>query len=92
MRDVAVRTVAPPGGGTVRSLALCAGVGGLDLGVAAALQRIGLRHRLVGVVERQAHCAAILVARMADASLDTAVHHQWLGDAQPVPVTAGDRR
>lgn len=52
----------------LRSLALCAGIGGLDLGVKLARPD----HLLVGAVERQAYCAATLVERMADASLDQA--------------------
>ena len=51
----------------LRSLALCAGVGGLDIGVRLARPD----HRLVGVVERQAYCAAVLVARMEDSSVDS---------------------
>jgi len=52
----------------LRSLALCAGIGGLDLGVRDARPD----HRLVCAVERQAYCAAVLVARMAEAALDPA--------------------
>lgn len=52
----------------LRSLALCAGIGGLDLGVKLARPE----HRLVGAVERQAYCAAVLVARMGEARLDQA--------------------
>jgi DNA (cytosine-5)-methyltransferase 1 len=52
----------------LRSLALCAGIGGLDLGVRACRPD----HALVGVVERQAYCAAVLVGRMAEQALDQA--------------------
>jgi hypothetical protein len=52
----------------LRSLALCAGIGGLDLGVKLARPD----HCLVGVVERQAYCAAVLVERMGEAALDPA--------------------
>lgn len=76
----------------LRSLALCAGIGGLDLGVRLARPD----HRLVGVVERQAYCAAVLVARMADASMDQAPIWSDLRTFDPAPwvgavdlVTAG---
>lgn len=49
-------------------LSLCAGAGGLDLGLAIA--RPG--YRAVGHVERETFAAATLVARMEDASLDRA--------------------
>lgn len=52
----------------MNELALCAGVGGMALGLAVA----DGRHRTVGYVERDAHAAALLVARMADAALDRA--------------------
>ena len=50
-----------------RVLSLCAGIGGLDLGLRAACGA-----RTVGYVERDAFAAAVLVARMADAHLDPA--------------------
>jgi DNA (cytosine-5)-methyltransferase 1 len=50
-------------------LALCAGVGGLELGLKLAL---GETYRTVGYVERDAYAAAVLVARMDDAALDRA--------------------
>ena len=53
----------------VHGLALCAGIGGLELGVARA---IGGCYRCVGYVERDAYAASTLVARMADAALDRA--------------------
>lgn len=49
-------------------LSLCAGYGGLDLGVHIAEERA----RAVGYVERDAHAAATLVARMDDAALGDA--------------------
>jgi DNA (cytosine-5)-methyltransferase 1 len=76
----------------LRSLALCAGIGGLDLGVKLARPD----HRLVGVIERQAYCAAVLVARMGDASVDQSPVWDDLRTFDPVPwrgavdlVTAG---
>lgn len=48
----------------LRSLSLCAGIGGLDLGVALAVPA-----RTVCFVEREAFAAAVLVARMEDGSL-----------------------
>ncbi|HBG98598.1 MAG TPA: DNA cytosine methyltransferase [Rhodobacteraceae bacterium] len=50
-------------------LSLCSGAGGLDLGLHLACPG----YRTVGHVERDAYAAAILVARMEDASLDQAV-------------------
>lgn len=49
-------------------LALCAGAGGLELGVSIAEPGA----RSVCYVEREAHAAATLVARMEDAALDRA--------------------
>lgn len=53
----------------MNGLALCAGVGGLELGLKLAL---GKSFRCVGYVERDAYAAACLVARMADKALDRA--------------------
>lgn len=50
-------------------LAICAGVGGLELGLHLAL---GDAYRTVGYVERDSHAAAVLVARMEDQALDPA--------------------
>lgn len=49
----------------IRGLSLCAGVGGLDLGLHIAEPG----YSTVCYVERDAHAAACLVARMADAAL-----------------------
>ena len=49
-------------------LSLCSGAGGLDLGLTIALPG----YRAVGHVERETFAAAIIVARMEDASLDRA--------------------
>lgn len=49
-------------------LALCAGVGGLELGIRLAMPTA----RTVCYVEREAFCAAILVERMAQGYLDPA--------------------
>ncbi|MEW6124759.1 MAG: DNA cytosine methyltransferase [Pseudomonadota bacterium] len=51
--------------GVLRSLSLCAGVGGLELGLRIAEPG----YRAVCYVERDSHAASVLVARMADASL-----------------------
>jgi len=50
-------------GGVVNVLSLCAGVGGLDLGVELATGGIA---RTVCFVERETHAAAILAARMEE--------------------------
>ncbi|WP_417766706.1 DNA cytosine methyltransferase [Stappia sp.] len=55
-------------GGNLQGLALCAGVGGLELGLHVAEPG----YRTVCYVEREAFAAACLVARMADAALDQA--------------------
>jgi len=52
----------------MNGLALCAGIGGLELGLHIALDG----YRTVGYVERDACAAGCLVARMADAGLDEA--------------------
>ena len=49
-------------------LGLCAGVGGLELGVKLAVPTA----RAVCYIERETYNAAVLVARMADGSLDEA--------------------
>jgi DNA (cytosine-5)-methyltransferase 1 len=49
----------------LRGISLCAGYAGLDLGLHIAEPG----YRTVGYVEREAHAAAALVARMEDASL-----------------------
>ncbi|WP_457645208.1 DNA cytosine methyltransferase [Profundibacter sp.] len=49
-------------------LSLCAGAGGIDLGLRLACPE----YRTVCYVEREAYAAATLVARMEDAALDTA--------------------
>jgi DNA (cytosine-5)-methyltransferase 1 len=53
---------------SLRGLSLCSGIGGLDLG----LKRATPGYRTVCYVEREAYAAALLVARMADSSLDEA--------------------
>lgn len=51
-----------------RALSVCAGIGGLDLGLKQAVAA----YRTVGYVERDSYTAAVLVARMADSTLDRA--------------------
>lgn len=53
----------------MNGLALCAGVGGLELGLRLA---IGVDYRTVCYVEREAFSAATIVARMEDEALDRA--------------------
>ncbi|MDN2565269.1 DNA cytosine methyltransferase [Aquibium sp. A9E412] len=71
MHDLALH---PPGLGSgagdacLFGLSLCSGAGGLDLGLTIAIPE----YRAVGHVERETYAAAILVARMEDASLDQA--------------------
>lgn len=54
--------------GPTAGLSLCAGYAGLDLGLMLAEPG----YRTVGFVEREAHAAAALVARMEDEALDQA--------------------
>ena len=55
-------------GDALNGLALCAGNGGLELGIGLAVPG----YRGVGYVERDAYAAAALVARMEEAALDPA--------------------
>lgn len=68
MHDVAVRSGHPVDGRPLFGLSLCAGAGGLDLGLHIAEPG----YRAVGYVERDAFAAAVLVARMEDAALAAA--------------------
>lgn len=61
-------------------LSLCSGVGMLDLGVEIALEHLGARPRVVGFVERDSFAAAVLLARMADQSLEPAPI--WCGNLE----------
>lgn len=54
---------------TINGLSLCAGYGGLDLGLHLAF---GDRYRTVAMVEREAYATGILAARMADGTMDAA--------------------
>lgn len=58
----------PPNQHELYGLSLCAGYAGLDLGISIAEPR----YRTVCYVEREAHAAATLVARMEDTALDQA--------------------
>lgn len=53
----------------VHGLALCAGVGTIELGLRLAL---GSTYRTVGYVERETFAASVLVARMAETAMDRA--------------------
>jgi len=66
MKETADDVVVPP----LRVLALCAGGGGIELGLQLVLGREGVR--TVGYCEREAYAAAVIVARMEDAALDHA--------------------
>lgn len=76
----------------IRILALCAGVGGIELGIRLAVPSA----RCVCYVEGEAYAAAVLVARMGDQALDEAPVWSDVGTFDGVPwrgvvdlVTAG---
>lgn len=54
------------------TIELFAGVGMLGEGLRAGLEYLGIPHRSVCYVEREAHAAAVVVARMEEGSLDAA--------------------
>lgn len=56
----------------IASIELFAGVGMLGEGLRAGLDHLGIPYRTVCYVEREAHAAANLVARMEEGSLDVA--------------------
>ena len=64
-------------GNTITGFSICAGVGGLDLGLRLAL---GDQLRTVGYAERESHAATILLARTEEATLDPAP--VWIDDIQ----------
>src|SRR5262245_60799749 len=57
------------GKGVMNGLALCSGIGGIELGLRIATEG---RYRTVCHVEWESYAAATLVARMEDAALDQA--------------------
>ena len=59
----------------LRTLSLCSGVGGLDLGVSRAV-----RVQPVGYVERDAYAATVLLERMEEAAMEPALI--WVGNLQ----------
>lgn len=63
---------------TINTLGLCAGVGMLDLGVAAALEWLGFRPRATCLCEWESYAASVLLARMEDATLESCPI--WAGD------------
>jgi site-specific DNA-cytosine methylase len=54
------------------AISLFSGVGMLDEGFRAGLEYMGIQHRTICHVEREAHAASVLVARMEEGSLDAA--------------------
>jgi len=71
MNDLALPSAGLPDGteeACLFGLSLCSGAGGLDLALTLAMPT----YRTVGHVERETFAAAILVARMEDAALDSA--------------------
>lgn len=66
----------------MRILSLCAGIGGLDLGIKFATSNAA---RTVCVVEREGYCASVLRARMEDGSLDDCPIWSDLKTFDPAP-------
>ncbi|MDG4870188.1 hypothetical protein P8631_19530, partial [Guyparkeria sp. 1SP6A2] len=66
-------------------LSICSGVGGLDLGLHAALRRAGFTPRTVCYVEREAYATAVLVSRMEEGRLDPAPVWSDLSTFDPTP-------
>ena len=64
----------------LNTLSLCSGVGMLEIGVSAAIARLGFDSRVVAYCERDAYASSVLLSRMEDSSLD------------PAPVWCGDLR
>lgn len=56
----------------ITELSLCAGVGWLSLGIELAAEYLGWPYRCMGHCERDSYAAAVLLARMEDASLGRA--------------------
>lgn len=69
MNDVALSSLSAPRPASITGLSLCSGGGGLELGLRLAL---GDAYRAIAYCEREAYAAALLCARMADATLDEA--------------------
>ncbi|MGH6627616.1 MAG: DNA cytosine methyltransferase [Burkholderiaceae bacterium] len=56
----------------LHTIEICAGIGMLGEGLRAGLAHLGVPHRTICYVEREAHAASVLVARMEEGSLDAA--------------------
>jgi len=54
------------------TIEICAGVGMLGEGLRAGLAHLGITHRTIAYLEREAYAASVLAARMEDGSLDGA--------------------
>lgn len=56
----------------LHTIEICAGVGMLGEGLRAGLGYLGITHRTIAYLEREAYAASVLVARMEEGSLDAA--------------------
>jgi len=56
----------------IYTIALCAGYGGLEIGLAAACEFVGWQSRVAAYVEREAYAAALIASRMEAGALDAA--------------------
>ena len=61
-------------------VSLCSGVGWLDEGFRLGLEHVGFRSRVVAYCERDAYAQAVLMARMAESSLEPAAICDSLDD------------
>lgn len=65
-------------------LSICTGVGGLDLGLKAGLESVGIDSRTVCMVEREAFAAAVLAMAVEKGRMDACP--LWFGDLRDLPA------
>lgn len=65
-------------------LSVCSGIGGLDIGLANGLRRVGRSPRTVCMVEREVFVVSVLARAMQSGRMDDCPI--WLGDVRDLPV------